>query len=576
MTRLEAKPYQAGMRRRCPVCYWEFTIPRAEQVAAAVERSRSEYELSPEGGPVPGAAAYQTYVAVICPVCQSRMYAGADQVGQEITCPDCETRTKVPAPAPGSAAPATRPNTVAADDEYPLYQGEGQPTADRQEVYQPYIPVVCRLCQTRMLATVDQVGQEMICPDCGTTSTVPPPAPRAASGPFLAPNPDEQYSVGQWDWWETTAPKPAPQKRILAVCPLCHTRLDVSAELAGRRIKCRDCGSSFEVPPAAAPPQPNPMEEIGDEYALAAVPEAPKLKPAIFPEAERREEFWRDEQPDAFRPVRSKEEEEEEPEAEPEEPPRWPFVSGVFGFPFYPGSIPYWAALAGGAILAAAVAHQAFLHANSGPLGLVVSLILAGVAAVVGVAWIIAAAAIGLSILQDTSEGCDAVTNWPQGQIFDWIAEFLFVFNSLALAVLLGLGLRSLFQAGPWLSATMVAATVYAFFPIFLVSMLESGSPLKPFSAPIWRSVLTVGWAWGVFYVETGLIAIVVVVPAVLLTLATSAIVGVPAIAVIVAALMIYFRLLGRLIWYCAQQLPDEEETEEDGEEAEDLPDTAP
>lgn len=573
MTRLEAKPYQAGMRRRCPVCYWEFTIPTAEQIADVTARSRSEYELSPEGEPVPGSAAYQTYVSVICPLCQTRMYAAADQVGQEITCPDCGTRTKVPAPAPARDAPATGPAAIAADDEYPLYQGEGQPTLDRQEVYQTYIPVVCGLCQTRMLATVDQVGQEMICPDCGTASTVPPPADQVPSEPILAPNPNEQYSVGQWDWWEATAPKPAPRKEILAVCPLCHARLEVSAELAGRRIKCRDCGSPFEIrSPDAAPPPPNPLEEIGDEYALAAVPEAPKLKAPIFPEAEP-EELWRDERPEAFPPAR---EAEEEAEAEPEEPPRWPFVSGVFGFPFYSSSVPYWASLSAGAILAAAVAHQAILLANSGPLGLVVSMILGGVAAVAGIAWTIAASAIGLSILQDTSEGCDAVTNWPQGQIFDWIAEFLFIFNSIALAVLIGLGLRSLFQAGPWLSTAIVAATVYAAFPVFLVSMLESGTPLKPFSAPIWRSVVTVGWAWGVFYLETGLIVLVVVVPAVLLTLATHPIVGVPAIAAIVAALMIYFRLLGRLIWYCAQQLPEEEEPEEGEEEAEDRPEAAP
>ena len=43
---------------------------------------------------------------------------------------------------------------------------------------QDYVAVLCSLCNTRMLATADQVGSRMMCPDCGTATVVPPMPPR--------------------------------------------------------------------------------------------------------------------------------------------------------------------------------------------------------------------------------------------------------------------------------------------------------------------------------------------------------------------------------------------------------------
>jgi DNA-directed RNA polymerase subunit M/transcription elongation factor TFIIS len=556
MTRLEARLSQAGMRKRCPVCFWQFNVPTAEEVAAAAERSRCVYELS-QGSEqaVPGSAAFQTYVAVTCRICRTRMYATPDEVGRELTCPDCGAATTVAPPSAEPAAPAARAAPAVAAEEYALYQGEGQPPPDRRDVHQTYIPVVCGVCHTRMLATLDQVGQKMICPDCNTPSVVPPPAPRPSSGPVISQSPDEQYAIGQWNWWETAQPGPRPSSEILATCPLCHTRLYASLEQVGHNIACPDCGREFAVPAPSSPPsKPNPLDEIGEEYRVAAPSVVAQRKPAVYPDTEPTE---------AEREVRS--------EAAPSldevegEVPRWPFLSGVFSFPFYSESLVCWGMLSAGALLTAALAYEAFVLAGSGPLGAVMSMILGSVAAVVGAAWLVAASAAGLAILQDTSEGCDRVVNWPQGQLLDWFTEFLFVFNSAVLAMVLGLGLRALFELEPRRGAAVVGTVFYAFFPLFLVSMLEAGSPLRPFSAPIWRSVLTVCWGWIAFYVETALIVLLVVLPAILLTLAIGPLAGVPAIVLAVAALMVYFRLLGRLVWYCAQRLPDKEET--DGKE---------
>ncbi|NUQ61768.1 MAG: hypothetical protein HUU20_04725 [Pirellulales bacterium] len=553
MTRLEAKISQAGMRQRCPVCYWQFTVPTAERIAETTRRSRSEYGLSQDGRQaLPDSAAYQTYIAVICRVCGTRMYATPDQVGHEMTCPDCDARTMVVPPAPSPAASTPGAAVAPVDEEYAVYQGEGQPPPDSREVYQAYVPVVCSLCRTRMLATLDQVGQEMICPDCETPNVVPPPHPKLPEGPVIPSNPREQYAVGLWNWWETGESGPVDSGEVLAVCPVCRTRLHVPPERVGHAVRCPDCGRSFDASTSKAGiAAPEPLEEIAEEYAVAAPVDRAELKPAVVPEEEAAESSIAEQ---AKAPPPPEEEE------LPEKPPRRPFLTGVFSFPFYPGSILYWMVLSVGAILIAALLREAYLLTQSSPMAWVLSILYGVLAALLGVVWVMIASAIGLAIVQDTSDGCDAIVNWPQGTIFDWFSDFLFVLNSVSLSLAVGLGLRSLVGADARLTTIILLATAFVAFPIFFVSMLEAGSPWRPFSAPIWWSVLSVGWGWGLFYLETALLGAVLVVPAVLLSVATHPLVGVPAIAAIVAALMIYFRLLGRLIWYCAQRLPDKEE----------------
>jgi len=120
-------------------------------------------------------------------------------------------------------------------------------------------------------------------------------------------------------------------------------------------------------------------------------------------------------------------------------------------------------------------------------------------------------------------------------------------------SVLPGLGIaRALESAGiagwpsVWISLVLI-------FPVSLLAMLETGSPLNPFSLPVWRSLLYAWWAWGLFYVET------TVLIGVLGGLALLAAIYVPAMGMVVAApllvatLMIYFRLLGRLAWRCGE-----------------------
>ena len=107
--------------------------------------------------------------------------------------------------------------------------------------------------------------------------------------------------------------------------------------------------------------------------------------------------------------------------------------------------------------------------------------------------------------------------------------------------------------AGSPPAAWALRVTVPVLFPIFLLSMLETRSPTDPVSLAVWRSVLYAWRAWLAFY----LIALATAVVAAALVAAAirqaGGAVGLVATGVLpTVAWMIYFRLLGRLAWFCS------------------------
>lgn len=647
LTRLEAKPTQAGKNRRCPVCYIKLTVPTPEQVAATAAKWREPgYQLqSGSNQTIPSAAAYQTYFAVICSVCGTRMYATPAQVGQEMRCPDCDTPVQV-APPPTKTAPSEGDKPATAAEEYPIYQGEGQPPADHHEVYQRYIPVVCPICHTRMLATLEQVGQRLICPDCETPSIVPPPeeatheprplpptrdpndvygfapaegqaaaspdtsigsqpaswpSPASSPSPELAPNPiskpvarsaaragskssskpsskrvpaRDPGGAGASQSGATPPPLPASRHKkeefVTANCPVCHTRLDVTLDKVGKAIECPDCGTRFAVPrPKTAPVEPDPMDAIEEGYGLAAPVDVAHRKPAVFdaedmaslvseeprsiPDRQGLEEEWKNFNqqlrsmpvvPGERTPIRR---------SEPEHVPTESFVRGIFTFPFYRSSIAYWLALTLGLMFVVLPPTFAVVWTMKQPepdwLWVIVASILALFS---GLLWILMTSSTCMAILQDTAEGLDEVEGWPEGQVFEWLFDTSYILTAALLSTALGVGTVRLLEAMGqfWWPAGIVVG--WLLFPFALVSLLEAGSPLLPFSLPIFRSLATAWWAWLTFYFEATFLFAVTGGLGALVTIPTHYWGSPVAIVLVVTALMIYFRLLGRLVWFCS------------------------
>ncbi len=554
-TRIDASPDQIGQQVVCPDCGTSVRVPPPPQpnpapikvvaldpvdgYAFTDEVDESSSEIRP---------ADKTYFPVICPVCSTDLQAAEDQVGQEAVCPDCRRPFVIPAPRPKPTAP-TRVVPATDDELYTLYGGIDQPPADDPEaVRRTYIAAECPACSTRLHAAEDQVGQKLICPDCNTVFPVLParPRPKRTTLRDKAAGAD-QYAIYEGTNHSAADCKVVHQKYVALECPSCHARLHATEDLIGQQIVCPDCDKSVVVPtPLPSKPKPGPRREKQEEetYVAADPGAAPDYQPFIrgrrwrlghgqVTDAETGEEIF------APRPRMAV--------------PRWPLTHGIVTFPFYRNSFARWLVLSVGAV---AVATAVIFAVEMSQVQIATSQFMAAMATaaavITGAMWTVTATVHCLVILRDTAYGYEQVEAWPDGLFVDWALDSFFVLVALALSVLPGIGLGAVVRSPglpPW---SFPAASVLVLFPIILLSMLEANSLSVPLSGWVCRSWIRKWWAWGLFYLETlgpaAAIGLVIrglqaeFVPMALAVLAPF----------IVAALMIYFRLLGRLAWCCA------------------------
>jgi len=465
--RLTAAKDRAGSKLRCPRCQLMLTVP----AETSAECQGAEYSLNGAGRT--SAAADRQYVSVACPVCKTLMHAGEEEVGREMTCPDCGTAVIVPPPRP--KRPPGKPATAAPGEIYPLREAEegssAAPPAERR-----YIAVHCPVCNTLMHATEEQIGRQIVCPDCETRTLVPRP-PRSNAKRSSA-----DFRVGADDIY--------------------------------------DAGQPIETP----------RYEVGADYRQS--------NPAV----EGTLSVGPDRQSDSADLALS--------------PPRRPLLSGVFGFPFSTGARGRWLGLSVGALLAMLPAAAAFSlaagpGAGYGSIGpWIMALALSGTAALLGLGWAAVMAVDFLTILRDTSYGYEKIENWPRGACVDWVGEAFYVLDALGIGMLLSLAVgRGLGMLGAPVGM-FTAIGLWLLFPILLLSMLETNSPLNPLSRPVWLSLVLRWKVWAMFYAETAALFVAFgFLPAVLIAVPPLAIL---APLLLVAVLMIYARLLGRLTWCCS------------------------
>jgi len=133
----------------------------------------------------------QKYVPVVCPTCGTRMHPRLEEVGREVTCPDCGVKTIV---RPPERRLKPKPKRRRAYRLAKPWSSEREATA--KEATEPKRMLIkCPLCLTRLHPRVEQAGRRARCPDCGTKFVIPewqPPPERK-----IDPLPDEAYGVGE-------------------------------------------------------------------------------------------------------------------------------------------------------------------------------------------------------------------------------------------------------------------------------------------------------------------------------------------------------------------------------------------
>jgi len=169
---LDAPTGQVGQIVVCPDCDTENIVPAPKlkdenkEPAVPVEI----YGIAGFGKSVDLPESADIF-AVYCPVCHALMYARDNQIGTSLRCHDCDSDVPVRGRPEKPIKVKHVPKVYEGSSTYEL-AAENRLPSDTQ-----LVPVVCSLCHTRMYATIDQVGQEKECPDCGKMNLIKPVSP---------------------------------------------------------------------------------------------------------------------------------------------------------------------------------------------------------------------------------------------------------------------------------------------------------------------------------------------------------------------------------------------------------------
>ncbi len=528
-------------------------------------------------------------VEFCCCRCRQELSAPKSKVGTKGLCPRCQLAYEVPVKS-----------TLRVGEEYVVVEGGGPSAAELET----FVSVTCHKCRTHMQAKEDQIGREIVCPDCGTRLAVPVPE---AEEPVeeKPPEPGDVYGLREGPAraeasGEASSETPAAEepKYFPVHCSLCNTLMHVTADQAGEKITCPDCrtvtqvkltkeearldSAAFRVgadeeygfkkgadqPSVGSELRDSKPEKGGEESEGGGAVPKPAEKPQFQPGID-------------YRTGRPRDEEEPPEIVQVPEPPSRPLTEGVFDFPLLPQVRIRSLILAAGVLPALLLLSSGYVHstaADRGDFSIETSLkgmFLMVVGFSVLLAWAAVMAVHFFAIVTDISRGDDEIKSWPKGVSVELIRNSIFVLGAFVMSAAPGVVLsQPLFMVGvPAWCRLLAVVTFWLIFPFVLLSIIEENSVFSPFSEKVWATVS--GRWWRLFYAETaGLLVAGVGLLWVAVWLKKPAIWGAKLIglwslaekvlyvlwyafaaAVLVYVLMVYARLLGRLTWVCLAEV---------------------
>jgi hypothetical protein len=245
---------------------------------------------------------------------------------------------------------------------------------------------------------------------------------------------------------------------------------------------------------------------------------------------------------------------------DPRQPEAWkkaPFLVGIVGFLIRPSTLSRMLPFVMGLALAIVLLHATIENASANtPTGSLIAIVLSISTAVVSGLWLLAFSAALLAIVEDTANGLDEVTGWPDLSPFEWLPGALYFPLAGVIAGLPGALLASALVSGgmPAIASPLVVLVSWlVLLPPVIYSMLAESSIFTVISVHTLRSFRLVAEAWLLFYLYSFLIALGLAVFDGLASLDWIA-AQVAGAAGIVPLIFLYCRLLGRLMWYAAEK----------------------
>jgi hypothetical protein len=267
---LTAASEHIGRSLRCPFCYTETEVP-ADSI-----HQPDESELYGFSNASPDSIQKtEDQLTMRCPLCRARVTATVDLLGTSVECPDCQQPVLVERIDPfAPAQPALHHDTLVfeGDSVYGV-KGSSEQTKD-------LIPLVCRVCGTRMYAHEAEVGSEKQCPDCDTMNVIPEKRPEAVNLEEAPPDASTGFE-GESDYGTAGEhPKFDPNTPVIpVVCGLCHTRMYATVDQVGELKQCPDCWTSTRVPDL--PPEPY-KATAGEEGELEVGKVTESVEPRVI------------------------------------------------------------------------------------------------------------------------------------------------------------------------------------------------------------------------------------------------------------------------------------------------------
>jgi hypothetical protein len=445
-------------------------------------------------------------------------------------------KSKIENPKSNSADPLVDPNLLA-------------PPPPRVKPKPKEVPIVCLVCGTRSYAPLELVGKEIKCPDCYSPVLVPPLPEAAGKGQASGPTLEDAEDYGMSEVVERPRYRPlvAPRGEYEVLSALDPATMEYRLTVPG------------EKPRATQPATTTSSAAGGEEIALAppvqVVEEArdPRTflpQPKLEPENELYDGRYDDgligdgvdrRAPDAWK--------------------RAPLVLGIVEFLFFPGTLLRWFAFAVPLVGVATLAQLTFAYLNTDDNQQVLGLLLMKATIPAAAVWLAAFASSALAVVQSTGNGENDVTSWPDWNFYEWFANAMYMLLAMLAAGLPGALIASATLAAspdPAMAIFGVAAppilSLMILFPIILYSMLTEDSFFAILSGHVMRSFSVAAGGWVFFYMYCILIFLFGGVGAGLMLTENIAVRVLAAVGV-VALMLLYCRVLGRLIWYANQRL---------------------
>ncbi|WP_052336151.1 zinc ribbon domain-containing protein [Rhodopirellula sallentina] len=316
------------------------------------------------------------------------------------------------------------------------------------------------------------------------------------------------------------------KKEYRVRCNNCGTLTTVTAQQAGKQVRCRDCHSMVRVP---QPPRVERKAKIDMEAAPAF-----QFAQSTSTVENRPDDPFRKSASELLAAASKVEKDEPKPDLDVPRIRDW--AASVFGIFLQIGVVAHWLILS---TMASVIAFVAL--AIDSPM-LVVGLFTAGgfFAAVV--------LACGFTIMQSVANEEESVTEWPVTlEPAEWIAPLIFCFAAAGLSYGPGWFLGYVTFGNGLTTICLSMISTFLIFPFVLLSMLDMQNVFVPFSPDVGRSVTRCEEAWGGFYFSSGIVFF-----ATFLIFACASLLAPPAAAVLgiftaVFAVFVYFAMLGRL-----------------------------